>query len=292
MQDPYLTLADEWVGSLFDRALGAHRSGMDKLSVADARRLAALQPVVEAEAGRRGYPRPPDFERRGAAQPYFPYLSPLPRLLADEERRVAETGPRPALPVILAMPDKSARIAALIRALDQVAVQQQSEPGRVEPDDSPIVAALIAEGDDAVQPLIDTVRTDTRLTRSVGFGRGSQPGLMLSVAGAADAALVDILHTSEFGAALEASVGHAGTATALQTYWNKYKGISVAERWYRTLADDEAAPAQWLEAAHEIIRPGNEELQGGWVVTTPHPGVPILPHGESLRRGHTPSVSA
>lgn len=292
LRDPYLALADQWVRVLFDRALSAHQFGKDSLSVADARRLTALQPVVEAEAGRRGYRRGQDSERRGVERPYFPFLSLLPRLLADEERRVAETVHRPVLADIRAMPDKAARIAALIRALDQVAVQQQSEPGRVEPDDSPIVMALIAEGDDAVQPLINTVAGDTRLTRSVGSSRGSQPGAMLSVSGAAYAALVDILHTSEFSASPPTWEGRAETAAAIQAYWDKYHGFSVAERWYRTLADDKAAPKQWLDTAHEIIRPGNEELQGGWVVTTPHPGATVLPHGESLRRGHTPSVSA
>ena len=293
LRDPYLALADQWVRVLFDRAFSAHQFGKDLLSVADARRLTALQPVVEAEAGRRGYRRGLDSERRGVEQPYFPFLSLLPRLLADEERRAAETAPRPALADILAMSGKAARIAALIRALDQVAVQQQSEPGRVEPDNSPIVIALIAEGDAAVQPLINTVAGDTRLTRSVGSRRGSQPGAMLGVAGAALAALEDILHTTEFSSMWQASLSRPEAAAAVQAYWDRYKGFSVEERWYRTLADDKAAPAQWLEAAHEIVRPGNEEVQGGWLVTTPPPpGVTVLPHGESLRHGHTPSVSA
>ena len=191
------------------------------------------------------------------------------------------------------MPDKAARIAALIRALDQVSARQMGQPGGISPDADPIVQGLVAQGDDAVQPLIDAVRTDPRLTRSVGFGRDFfQARSLVSVSGAAYAALVDILHTSEFTASPPTWEGRAETAAALQAYWDKYHGFSVAERWYRTLADDGAAPKQWLEAAHEIIRPGNEELQGGWVVTTPHPGVPVLPHGESLRRGHTPSVSA
>lgn len=294
LRDPYLTLADEWVWALFDRAVTAHMRGDDRLAVLDARHLTALQPVAEAEARRRGYPQYPNGGVHEAAQPYFPYLGPLPRLLADEERRAGETTPRPTLTAILAMPDKAARIAALIRALDQVSARQNGQPGGVSPDADPVVQGLVAQGDAAVQPLIDAVRTDTRLTRSVGFGRDFfQARSLVSVSGAAYAALVDILHTSEFSASPPTWEGRAETAAAIQAYWDKYHGFSVAERWYRTLADDGAAPKQWLDAAQEIVRPGDEEVRGGWVVSGPRPnGIPPPPHGESLRRGHTPSVSA
>lgn len=292
LRDPYLTLADEWVWALFDRAVTAHMRGDDRLAVLDARHLTALQPVAEAEAKRRGYPQYPNGGVHEAAQPYFPYLGPLPRLLADEERRAVDQSPRPALADILAMPDKAARIAALIGALDRVAARQMGQPGGVSPDADPIVQGLVAQGDDAVQPLIDTVKTDTRLTRSVGFGRDFfQARSLVSVSGAAYAALVDILHTSEFSASPPTWEGRAETAAAIQAYWDKYHGFSVAERWYRTLADDGAAPKQWLEAAHEIIRPGDERVRGGWIERSVQRSAPVPPQGEALRRGHTPSVS-
>lgn len=292
--DPYLLMADGWVWGLFDRAVTAHMRGDDRLSLLSARQLAALQPVAEAEAARRGYRQSPSLGVHEAGRPYFPYLGPLPRLLADEERRVAAASlPQPALADVLAMPDKGARIAALIRALDRVSARQMSQPGSVSPDADPIVMGLVAQGDDAVQPLIDALAGDPRLTRSVGSGRDFfQERYPVSVAGAAHAALVDILHTSEFGPISGASLDRAGAA-ALQAYWNKYKSVSAPERWYRTLADDRAAPAQWLDAAHEISRPGNEVAQGGWLVTLPAPaGAAVPPHGEVLRRGHAPSVSA
>ena len=291
-RDPYLAMADEWVWALFDRALTAHMRGDDSLSVLSVRQLAALQPVVEAEAGRRGYRTSPSTGVHEAGAPYFPYLDLLPRLRADEERRVQQGSPRPVLANLLALP-KAARIAALIRALDQVAARQNGQPGSVNPDSDPIVLALVTQGEDAVQPLIDTVAGDTRLTRSVGFGRDFHWGRSaVSVAGAAFAALVDILHTSEFGPSPDGSSGRAGTVAALQAYWNKNRGVSVEERWYRTLADDRATPAQWLDAAHEIIRPSDEQVRGGWIERGLTRAGAVLPHGEALRRGHAPSVTA
>ena len=291
LRDPYLLMADEWVSGLFDRAVTAHMRGDDQLSLVSARELSLLLPVAEAEALKRGYRQTPSRGVHEAGTPFFPYLGPLPRLLADEERRVAETKPPPPLPSLLAISNKTARIAALIEDLDQVAARQDGQPGSVSPDADPIVQALVAQGDDAVQPLIDTVRDDTRLTRSVGFGRDFFPDrYLVSVAGAAYAALVDILHTSEFGATGLPN-DKAADAAALQTYWDKYKNLEVAERWYRVLADDTASPAQWIGAAHEIVRPSDESLQGGWIARGPGFRADAPVKGEALRRGHTPTVS-
>jgi len=291
LRDPYLLMADEWVWAQFDRAVTAHMRGDDHLSLFSARQLTALQPVAEAEAQRRGYQQSPSRGVHQARQPYFPYLEPLPRLLADEERRVTETTPPPALAALQAMPDKTTRIAALIRSLDQVAARQDGQPGSVSPEADPIVQALIGQGDDAVQPLIDTVRDDTRLTRSVGFGRDFfQDRYLISVSRTAYDAAEDILHTSEFGATGLPS-DKAANAAALQAYWDKYKNLSVTERWYHTLADDKAAPAQWIDAAHEIVRPSDEVLRGGWIERGPHFTGNAAPKGEPLRQGHTPTVS-
>ncbi len=289
---PYLRIADEWVWAQFDRAVTAHMRGDDQLSLLTARQLTAVQPQAEAEAKRRGYDVTPSRGVHEAGQPYFPYLDPLPRLLADEERRAASAKPKPVLADILKISDKPARIAALIGALDEVAARQMGQPGGVSPDSDPLVLALVAQGDAAVEPLIHTLRTDTRLTRSVGFGRDFHPGRSLvSVSGAAYAALVDILQTSEFSPA-GSPASKADAADAIEAYWDKNKGVSVEERWYRTLADDNAGPKQWLDAAHEIIRPSDEKVRGGWIETgVRKQGVRIAPQGEALRQGHTPSVS-
>ncbi len=293
LRDPYALLADEWAWAMFDRSLTAHMRGDDHLSLVDAQQLTALQPLIEAEDRKHGYQDYPSGGIHTADQPFLLFLAPLPRLLADEERRVADTTAPPALATIQAMPDQKARIAALIQDLDQVSARQMMQPGGVSPDSDPIVLALVNEGDTAVEPLIHAVADDKRLTRSVGFGRSFFQGRdLVSVSSAAYAALVDILHTYEFGPTPESSDNLADTAAAIQVYWDKYKSQSLTERWYGVLADDAASPAQWLEAAGQIVGPNDEEIRSNEVAYGLRPNGSVLPmHGEALRDGHQPSVS-
>ena len=172
--DPYLQFAGDWAWALFDRTINSHMRGDEALALATVRPLADVQPRIEAEAARRGFPRQSNYDprRKEKERPYLDYLDQLPELLADLERRVSE-GPRvTALERGLTnLADAGQRITALIRDLDLVAARQMGQPGWVIPTQDPIVAALIAEGDAAVEPLLDCLETDRRLTRSVGFGR-------------------------------------------------------------------------------------------------------------------------
>ncbi|MEO7719988.1 MAG: hypothetical protein ABIY70_27595, partial [Capsulimonas sp.] len=186
--DPYLMLASDWSWSLFDRALTAHMRGDDELSTISARLLTAAAPQIEIEAARRGYVLtdtssyfPP------VKSAYLLFLEPLPRLLADGERRLREgKNAAPSLDEIEKIPNKKSRIAALIENLDQITARQWGQPGGVSLSGDPIGRALVAKGDDAVQPLIDTLAGDKRLTRSVGFGRDfHRSRYTLSVAAAA-----------------------------------------------------------------------------------------------------------
>ena len=68
--------------------------------------------------------------------------------------------------------------------------------------DDPVVAALISEGEPAVEPLIDCMENDKRLTRSVHFGRDfSGYCLIIGVREAAYVAISAILQKSFFGPA-------------------------------------------------------------------------------------------
>ena len=46
--------------------------------------------------------------------------------------------------------------------------------------------------------------------------------------------------------------GRKAVADRIRAYWEKNRGIPLVERWYRTLADDIAAPGEWLQAAGNI----------------------------------------
>jgi hypothetical protein len=297
----YVSLANDLAWDLFDRALGAHTCGDDALALADARKLTAVQKAVETRSKAMGFdPRSPT-DRADEAVPYIRFLGQLPELLADHERR-ARALKRP--PVPLPGFDKRARIAALIAELDQVAVRQWGQPGGVNLGESPVVRALIAEGDDAVGPLIEDLERDTRLTRSVQFWRDfHRSRTIMGAHEAAYAALCGILHTSFFGAATTGDnltarglEGRKAVADRIRAYWEKNRGIPLVERWYRTLADDHAAPGEWLQAAGNIVQHENVSVVPSSTAFTTTvtsqlpPGARPRLRGEALRGKRNPSV--
>lgn len=114
------------------------------------------------------------------------------------------------------------RIAALIRNLELVQARQWGQPGGVDLSDDPVTAALIQEGDAAVDPLLDVLEQDKRLTRSVRFGRDfHMDRTVLPVSAAAMRALESILQ-----------IDFRGGAPEIRAYWNKYKGMKLEDGWY------------------------------------------------------------
>lgn len=304
--DPYLTLANNWIGALFDRAVCSHMRGDDRLSLASARSLVDIAKVVEVEAERRGYKTYPGPDSiPGGKVTCLYYLRPLNALVADEERRVKEI-PRPdPLKVNTASSSRGARIAALIGDLENVSVRQWGQPGGVDLGEDPIVRALIAQGDDAVEPLLHCLETDTRLTRSVSFGRDFKPERSLIGAHeAAYAALVGILHKPFIGFGSTADnlterglVGRRQVVAAIRAYWKRFKGVPLDERWYRTLQDDHAMGSEWLVAASNITQPWDVEVlpttNAFTTIQTPGPNGQHRPgrRGDALRGKSNPTVS-
>ena len=300
--DPYLQLASDWAWSLFDRAVCAHMRGDDRLALLSARALVPMRAAIEAEAARRHFARPfkeDEHNQRILDAPYLSFLQPLPALLADQERRALEDHTQPfSLSAITAEPETHRRIAGLIRALEEESARQDGQPGGVTMAFDPIVAALVKEGGDAVEPLLTCLESDTRLTRSVSFGRSFFPGRdLLPVRQAAYVALAGILQTDEFAPTYRHPETPQQTAAHIRAFWEQNKGRSMAERWYHTLQDDTATPEQWFSAAGKIVQPTNEsDVQGsGWgtmTTTTPLPaGQARVMRGESLRAKTNPSVS-
>jgi hypothetical protein len=299
----YVTMANDLAWCHFDRALCAHMRGDDAVALADARALTALHKAVEAKAETLGFARPQRLVDRGEGPaPYIDFLGQLPELLADHERRACEPKRPPAPP---AGADKKARIAALIADLDQVFARQFGQPGGVSLGESPIVRALINEGDEAVLPLIDDLERDTRLTRAVHFHRDFfRSRTIMGAHEAAYPALTGLLKTSFFGVASTGGnlttmglEGRRAVAHGIRAYWEKNRGVSLVERWYRTLADDVAAPAKWLQAAGNIVQHENVSVVPGstaftqTVTTRLPPGAWPKLRGELLRDKKDPSVA-
>lgn len=302
-RDPFLFLAEDWTWALFDRAVCAHMRGDDRLALTSFRALVPARDAVEAEAANRGMKRPDRFGRSGGQPiPYLTFLGQLPELLADQERRAREPKrgkgrQRPA--------DKAGRVRELVRELEDVAARQSGQPGGVHLGGDPVVAALIREGDAAVEPLLTCLETDTRMTRSVRFGRDfGRYRTVIGVPEAAYAALTAIVKTGSFpvrGSADSSSPldpeGRKRLTAAIREHWHKYRGLPEAEQWYGMLADDKA-PGQWLQAAHNIVQPADTSgarsivFGTGWQVGPPRKwgDGPAL-RGDPLRRRTDPTVA-
>jgi len=271
-EKPFLVLAANWTWYAFDRALSAHIRGDDRLALLGARDLLPIQKETQAAAVKLGVQRyttegvrervSKDRKSRelqtfqGEVQrPLFLQTpSALPALVADQERRAKEAPVPRQAPEPL---DKAARIAALVRDLEEIQVPQFSQPGYPDFSEDQTVKRLVEQGDDAVEPLLEVLERDERLTRSVSFRRDFDPDRnIIGVYEPAYAALTAILQTSELNMAAGGNLtGRERIAAGARAYWKKYKGVPLEERWYRTLADDKAMPDQWLEAATRIVAP-------------------------------------
>lgn len=295
----YLPLASDFAWFRFSRALSAHARGDDPSALADLRALDAFREAVDAKADElmlQGRKESPDGRKMGS--PYIEFLDQLPELLADQERRARERA-NPLPP-----PAEGDQVTPLIRDLDQVTITFWSNPGGVYLGGSPVIQSLIAIGDDAVEPLIQAYRSDSRLSRAVVPSRSLiRDAWVLGVDRPARDAIVGILKTRRFFAPPPGQESgepppKAVIADRMQAYWDKNKDIPLPERWYRTLADDQADVGDWLEAAGYIAQPENVTTAGGRPdgggLTRVEPkapgGKPPL-RGEPLREGHSPTVT-
>ena len=300
-EDPFVILSHEWLRSTLDRALDAHVRDDAKLALACLHPIPGMRKRVEEIAAKRS------AVFAGANQDWRPslrtfdlrHLDQVPVLIDEEQRRIKENvtnreeefGPEKVA-------DKKQRIALLIRDLEDVEAYPFMMPGYVVFGESPVVKGLVGEGEDAVDPLLDCLEHDQRLTRSVDNGVR-----VIGVEEPAFAALQGIFKSAQqFPSLKEPYVnwGHGNpelerTALAAQirSYWNKVRGTTQPERWYATLLNDNATPDAWAEAASNIVLPDDADLFSGWGVGMMghNPGSPVHFRGEILRSKTNPSIS-
>ncbi len=286
--DPYLNLAKEWTWFAFERAVCAHERGDDRLALADARMLAKVQPLIEAEANLRGFKPPSDSSGSGSKDSnlsYLPFLKQLPSFLSDCEHRVADKKNPP---------QAKKDISGLIDDLQNVNIRQSGQPGWISLSGDSRVVALVKRGDETVEPLLNTMENDSRLTRSVSFTRDFMRSRhLISVSEAAYAALTELLSV-QFKSYSEKGepFSNKEMASQIRAYWSKMGALPPFERYYETLKDDKADKDQWLQAAARIVQPTDVETHGGWTtIPDRKPDQKIELRGENLRDGRTPSVS-
>ena len=108
---------------------------------------------------------------------------------------------------------------------------------------------------------------------------------------AAVAALIGILNTHEFDQQRYSTwttpdpAARRALANSMREFWQKTRSIPLVERWYRTMLDDAAGSARWLEAAGGIIQREGDQFN-------PQREPDTLPmKGGPLRLGRDPSVT-
>lgn len=276
--DPLRLIMTEWLWALFDRATAAHARGDDAIAHASTRLLAAVGDPVRAELRAR--------DRAGFDS--ITFLDGLPALAADQDRRATRPLVVPHMDhrAFVALPEAS-RVSLLVDWLDQVAARRTDSPGSVELAHDPIVAALIALGPAAVEPLLAVVDSDTRLTRSVEHSDSGTFRVVIPVRDAALAALNRIIVISPGSDASGVQLTSDNARALARTY----PPARRSDRWYGVLADDAASPAQWAWAAESITRTADADV---WFRDMPTTAVVFDPHelaGESLRAASDPSVT-
>jgi len=303
---PYFQLSEDWTWSLYDRAVRAHMIGEHKIAVESAAALQTVLPGITSKLAKRG-------ESAFATPWHSQNGESLKALLDDEARRIPEAPrphPKPAQDILfiaagsssVSAPHKDNRSAAekarwlkiLMSDLEDVSAAQMSLPGGPDLASDPVVQELAGMGDMAVEPLLDALENDNRLTRSVGWGawRGYY---FVPVRSAAYTALCGILQTT-----FEASGNAEGSpaerhklAGAIRSFWLKHKKLSGPELWRNTLLDDTSTLEQWQIAAAHIVQPDNVQFEGGAAYINPvsltWSSKVLL--GESLRKASNPSIT-
>ena len=275
-------LAAQWVWNHFDRGIGAHMRGDCHLALAS---FSGCRLAIRDLSGKL------QLSER-TKKSWSILVKKITSLEEDNRRRLKEGKSGWFDPEDFLSRERS--VAELVSALDRIALPQNGQPGDVPLWTSSIVRALVARGEESVEPLLSCLSTDRRLTRSVHFWRSHHRSrTVLGVHEAALYALQALLGRSFFELA---STGDSLTARdpqlrvnlalMIRKEWEKYGKATGVERAYRILKDDEAGVGQWWDAALTLF-PEEEydEEKGEWVL----PKGPIP--GEPLRKYQDPSVA-
>jgi hypothetical protein len=300
----------EWMFRHWSRAVDAHRRGDHVLSEKYLETIASLRPRVEEQAvkggvqvSRANYPGPMENTLNLA------FLDQVPALIADSQRRLVEK--IPARPEILdpsSIPEKSRRIALLLRDLEEVDARPLTSKSYNEYSADPVVKALVAQGEEAIDPLLDALEKDPRLTKTVDgdgwFGSSPAKLRIVGVEEPIHAALTGILRSRHQIPNLDGPytrmtpasprLPRVELARAIRGYWEANRGKPLAERWFGILTDDSATPAAWAEAAENLVGRQSQTVPIYGEMTFPRPiepGQQDSMRGEIFRNRTDPSLT-
>ncbi|MEO6846151.1 MAG: hypothetical protein ABI443_02335 [Chthoniobacterales bacterium] len=292
--ESYLAWAKEWTFQIFNRGICAILRKDLTMAILSFQKLEVVLPAVQKESDKW-----PDEDTKEMKWRYS-FAREVPRILADLERKKAEP---PFDEALLKSPDQKVRIEAFIHCLESLNDMQGGQPGGVEFGRDPIVIALIKEGKPAVEPLLECLEKDTRLTNSIHFWRdfvasrtvlGVQEPAYAALAGIMEMPFVHVRSTGE-DLTSKGPEERVKLAQTIRDYWNKTKDLPREQVWFNILADDNAAPDDWGQAAWNIVRPVSQQVipstmaMAATVTNNPAAGNALA--GEPLRSKQNPSLT-
>ncbi len=275
-------LTVDWVWNLYERAVSAHMRGDPKMALASL--ATCKQAIAELEK--------PLEKLDGMFGNVESWREDMVILEKDCERRL-EAG-KSGIFEPEAFVSKQRSVPELTDALDRIALPQDGQPGDVPLWESVVVKALVAKGDSAVEPLLQCLADDARLTQSVHFWRSHHKSR--TILGVHEAALYALQSVLEAGYFDLASTGDSLSArdpeyrkklaALIRADWEKYGRTTGPSRTFRVLADDTAGIDAWMQAGSALFHKTEYDEESG----DPVPPSGPIPR-EPLRATRDPSVS-
>ena len=181
----------------------------------------------------------------------FPFIDHVEDLVNDCARRL-DLGTRQTLDwTTLNKLSQAERITALIDRLDDFQARGAGRATAPSTGTDPIFAAIVKENRAALPALLDTMDNDTRLTRAVKIGTDRQRApILISVKDIARLAIGSILNWVN----ITNISGQPATTQQIREFLVKNSTGTKADDWFNVLADEQATPEQWLNAAQSLFQ--------------------------------------
>ncbi|QOY91839.1 hypothetical protein [Paludibaculum fermentans] len=290
----FRTASRDWLITAFHRLAGHFLNADDRDAVEVGESLVAWGDRLRASMrkdGPRGIARLSDID----------FLNPVPEFLSDARRRLgvpAKSG-RPSSIAIEAggvqihdpfqpSPPRVA-VAELIDRLEDIAIRKGTNPGSEDCSTQPVAVELLKLGEEAVEPLLDALQNDRRLTRSLESDREWSIHVR-------PVWVYDVVKRL-LGILLDApDVVARSSPTELRQWWEQNKAKGRGSRRFERLADDAASPETWVKSAEFLARRSDVVPMPGWIdgpsLPACDPSQPRPPlAGEAMRRLHGREVA-
>ena len=246
-----------FLADLWNAAAQAFMRGDDQTALQRALQVQTSWPLYDKEAQARRKA----VQIGGYAQPlpdqFFGCFSSADFLVKEILRRTNEGRGGPVDFAAIAKLPQPERINQLIGLLDLESPGEWDVETRKSLGGVPVREALAKEGFAAVEPLLNCLDTDTRLTRTQSRSNFAASSRSMPD----DVSLITIQSVSVLARELVVDITYYPThglmdqdAKRLRNYWQTIKGRTMAENFFEILKDDNERPYRWSFAASRLFQ--------------------------------------